>query len=292
MKAPDKINTRQLCIFYAIYSLSIKILALPSILAAGAANFAWAAALIGIAFEILTVMLATWLLRIDTKSVFAKILYCLFVPILLLELWLTGTVTHGLVYENLFADLPLIVFIATLAVIGAFFIYRPMRAFFRSGEILWLFILIGIIMAVIPTVYDLDKDFAVLVSGSGSGIVKTAAFNVLYFQTAIFVFIFGASSERNSKDIMKINLTAVFTGLFFAAFVALFIVLFGPLAVNKTTAIIDMTTASKHITDSGAFDWYIASAALTMLVLRLGAEVAAVVICVKKIFNLRKKAVA
>ena len=57
------INLRQLCIGYFIYSIGIKVLTLPSALAAGAGNWAWVSAILGVGFECLLVLAATLLLK-------------------------------------------------------------------------------------------------------------------------------------------------------------------------------------------------------------------------------------
>jgi hypothetical protein len=266
----QKISIRQLCIFYIIYSLSIKVLVLPSILSP-------VSAAIGAGFEILSVAATAWLVKkLNSRKIAAKIVFAAAGLILIIELFLAVQTTKLLVTESL-RDLPGILFYLPLIIAGLFFAKAPVRAFFRAGEILWWFILIAFIIAIIPTIYSIDLQKITNLSND------VFVPNLLYFDGALFILIFASESEKYTPR--KVITASLLCGVFFVAFTVLFAILFETLAAEKTLALIDITMASKHITDTGAFDFYIAGSSLTMLIMRAGVTVCAIAVCIKKIFN-------
>ncbi len=278
----EKINIRQLCIFYFIYSLSIKLLSLPSILAQGSGNLAWMSALIGISFEIITVFIATLLLRLlKNKSLSMKIICILLIPPLAYGIWITCLELKKIAYDNLTTQINMTVFVLILVFIAFFFATRKARSCFRSAEILWTLGILGVIIAVIPALYDLNPDFNSLLNGDYSTVLTAALPTLIYFESASFILIFGLDSSRSKKDLIKINITSIISGFAFVIFIILFILLFGSVAGYKTSALVDFTTASSFITNTGSLDWFITSSILAMLVLRLSACVTAITTVIK-----------
>jgi hypothetical protein len=298
------ITARQLCIVYAIYSLAVKVISLPSLLYSAAGNLAWLAAAAAAAVEVLLVFIATLFLpkaarkggtapaKTDTPSaktggtnaVPVKIAYAVFIPVLLLELLVA--------VKNISAEIPYAIFILTLVFTAIFFAARPPQAFFRACEILWLFVLLAFVIAIIPTIYGIQADFSTLIDGDTASVLPAVTGSLLYFESAIFVFIFAAETADRKHLRKKIITTSALCAVFFTAFTAFFVLLFGPLAAEKTNALADLTLRSKYITDTGAFDWYISSSVLTMLILRFGVIICAVTVCVKKIFGIKAKSEA
>jgi hypothetical protein len=269
------------------------VISLPSLLANGAANFAWVSALLGIVFEFILVLIAVLIVKhFRNRPVFLKIIYVIFIPILILELLLVTKTTYTLIHESFFDNVNIILFAAPLLAAGVFFCMSPARSFFRAGEILWGIVLIGLVIAIIPTIYSINwSDFNILIHGNIKSVLPATLSNLLYFESAIFIIVFSADMkiEKKTRFAGKLLTTATVCGLFFVAITALFTVYFGPLSPEKTLAFTEFTTVSQYITNTGSFDWLLSCTWLVMLLLRFGVMVSAGFICVKEIMGIKKR---
>lgn len=282
------INLRQLCIGYFLYSISIKVLTLPSILTNSAGNWAWISAMLGVIFEIALVVVASLILKFtDRQNRFFRVLCWVLAPIVAVETILTATQIFQLAYTDLFTDLGITVFVITLIGLGLFFLTRQPRSVFRAGEILWLFFALGLILAIIPTFYQIDVDWRDLVRGNSNQILPTLFMNLGFFETATFVLAYGSETRKTDRELARLNLTALACGIGYSALMILFVLLFGTLGRHQTMGLVDMTTAAQFITNSGSLDWLIATAILAALVLRFGVQLVAIVTLIKRGLNRR-----
>lgn len=287
-KQHQNINLRQLCIGYFLYSISIKTLTLPSALANGAGNWAWLAAIFGIIFELGLVIVASIILKFTNQQnrVF-RILCWLLMPVMVYEIVLTAIQIFHLAYTDLFTNLGITVFVITLVGLVLFFLTRQPRAVLRVGEIIWLFFAFGLILAVVPTLYNIKVNPVDLISGDAGRAFPTALVNLGFFETAIFVLAFGSETKKTNRELVRMNLIAGLCGLGYLAFMVLFVLLFGPLGRHQSMGMIDMTTAAQFITSGGSMDWLIAIAILAALVLRFGVQLVALVTLAKRGLNQR-----
>lgn len=280
------INLRQLCTGYFLYSIGIKVLTLPSALAQTAGNWAWASALIGVIFECILVLIASLILsKCDKQSKFFRILCWLFVPLIIVEIMVTSVEIYHLAYTSLFTSLGITVLVITLIALGLFFLTRQPRALFRAGEILKLFFALGLILAIIPTLYNIKIDWQELVQGNSQQILPATGIHLLFFETATFVIAFGSETRKSKSEICRLNLTALLCGIGYFVFMVLFILLFGNLTQHQTMGLVDMTTASQFITHTGSLDWLISTSILATIILRFGMQLVAVVTLVKRGLN-------
>jgi len=287
-KRHQAINIRQLCIGYFLYSVSIKVLTLPSALAHGAGNWAWLSAILGIVIELCLVAVASLILKFTNReNRFFRALCWLVIPVVIYETVITAIQVFNLAYTDLFTNLGITVFVITLIGLGLFFLTRQPRAMFRASEILWLFFALGLILAIIPTLYNIKVDWHDLVRGDGRQIFTTTLLNLGFFESATFVLAFGSETRKTNRDLWHINLTALLCGIGYIAFMILFVLLFGTLGQHQTMGLVDMTAASQFITNSGSLDWLIATAILAALVLRFGTQLVAIVTLLKRGLNHR-----
>ena len=279
----QNINIRQLCTAYFLYSIGIKVLTLPSSLANTAGNWAWVSALIGVTLEIVLVLLASLILkRCDPQKIFFRILCWVVLPLLVTEIAVTTIQIYHLAYTNLFTDLGITIMVITLIALGLFFLTRQPRAVFRAGEVLRLFFVLGLILAIVPTFYNLQVNWQDLIHGDASQIVAGTATHLLFFESATFVLAFGCETKRSNGDLFKLNLTAILCGIGYFALMILFVLLFGSLTRHQTMGLVDITTASQFITHTGSLDWLIATSILATLILRFGIQLVAVVTLIKR----------
>lgn len=280
------INLRQLCIGYFLYSVCIKVLTLPSELASTAGNWAWVSAIFGTVFELVMVLVASLILKFtNNQGRCFRVICWLLLPVIIAEIVVTAIQIYHLAYTDLFTDLGITVFVITLLALGLFFLTRQPRAVFRTGEILRLFFALGLVLAIIPTLYNLNVDWHDLVSGDSSQIFPATLSHLLFFESATFVLVFGSETHKTTNELCRINLTAVLCGIGYIAFMILFVLLFGGLTRHQTMGLVDLTTAAQFITSSGSLDWLIATSILSALILRFGVQLVAMVTLVKRGLN-------
>ena len=277
------INIRQLCTAYFLYSIGIKVLTLPSSLANTAGNWAWLSALIGVIFEVALVILTSLILKhCNPQKKFFRILCWLVLPLLVAEIAVTTIEIYHLAYTNLFTDLGITIMVITLIALGLFFLTRQPRAVFRAGEVLRLFFVLGLILAIVPTFYNIKVNWQELVHGDAGQILMGTSTHLLFFESATFVLAFGSETRRSNRDLYKLNLTAILCGVGYILLIVLFVILFGSLTRHQTMGLVDMTTASNFITHTGSLDWLIATSILATLILRFGIQLVAVVTLIKR----------
>ncbi len=280
------INLRQLCTGYFLYSIGIKVLTLPSALAQTTGNWAWLSVLLGVIFELVLVFIATLILKkYDKQSRFLRALCWLLVPLMAIEISVTSVEIYHLAYTNLFTSLGITVLVITLIALGLFFLTRQPRALFRAGEILKLFFILGLILAIVPTLYNIKINWHELVQGNSDKIFSATSLHLLFFESATFVIAFGSETHKSKSDLRHLNLTALLCGIGYFVFIVLFVLLFGNLTQHQTMGLVDMTTTSKFITHTGSLDWLIATSILATIILRFGMQLVAVVTLVKRGLN-------
>ena len=280
------INLRQLCTGYFLYSIGIKVLTLPSALANTAGNWFWLSALLGVAFEIGLVILASLILKFcDPQKFFFRGLCWAIIPLLVGEIIVNATQVYQLAYTNLFTDLGITVLIITLIALGLFFLTRKPRAVFRAGEVLRLFFVLGLILAIIPTLYRLQVDWQDLIAGKPNQVLPATATHLFFFESATFVLAFGSETRKTNRDLVRLNLTSLICGIGYVLFSILFVLLFSNLSKHQSMGLVDMTTASQFITHTGSLDWLIAMAILATLILRFGMQLVAIVTLIKRGLN-------
>ena len=285
-KHHQNINLRQFCLGYFLYSTSVKVLTLPSALVNGAGNWAWLSAILGVICELVLVAVASLILKFtNNQNRCFRVLCWLVIPVVIFETILTAIQVFHLAYTDLFTNLGITVFVITLVGLGLFFLTRQPRAMFQASEILWLFFALGLIIAIIPTLYNIQVDWYDLVRGNTGQSLATTAVNLGFFETATFVLAFGSETRKTNRDLIRINLTALLCGIGYIAFMILFVLLFGTLSAEQTMGLVDMTTATQFITSSGSLDWLIAMSILAALVLRFGTQLVAIVTLIKRGLN-------
>ncbi|MCQ2381869.1 MAG: hypothetical protein MJ054_01045 [Clostridia bacterium] len=286
IKRHQNINLRQLCIGYFLYSTSIKVLTLPSTLASGAGTWAWVSALLGVVFEIGLVAIATLILKFNSNyQRFFRILCWLLVPVIIFESIMTAKEVFHLAYTDLFTNLGITVFVITFIGLSLFFLTRQPRAIFRTSEILWFLFTFGLILAIIPTLYQIQVNWQDLIHGDNSGILPTVFLNLSFFESATFILAYGSETKKTNRELLRINLTALLCGIGFIIFMVLFVLLFGTLSRHQTMGLVDLTTATHFITNTGSMDWLIAIAILSALILRFGIQLVAIVTLIKRGLN-------
>jgi len=277
-------------------------LSLPQILSTEAAQDAWVVALLGTVLEICILFLVLNIVLSNqkqdiapNKSLLSHIARCsvlvLMLFVFVLQLIIIMRLSHTLLNDNLFDSMSDHLFVIPLLFFGVLFCFVPGRAIFRSGEVFYLLIFIGLALSVLPAITQMNFNELTPVLGTGAGSIFRGLYhNLIYFESASFILIFGQDIKTTKNFRKKFMTTAIILGVVFVLFILMFTAVFGPLAETKSTAIADLTLYSKFLTRGGRMDWILICIWLLLLLVRFGATFFAAFVAIKYIFKVEKRA--
>jgi spore germination protein KB len=263
-----KISTRQLLIFYFIYSFSVKFLTLPQILAGEAGRDAWIAAGLGVLVEpaVLFVVLC-----VMNREGSVKFLMPVMLVFFLLQALITLNRTDALLSTTLYESLSRHMLVIPMLVLGVFFVFTKTRAVFRAGEIFYILILIAIFLSVFPSLWKISPAETLPVLGGGVMPVLRAVFNnLVYFEAAFVLLMFKGEVEIKRGFRRDFFIWAAVGAVVFTVFVFFFCSLFGPLSGMRNMGIVDVTGVNSYIAQNGRLEWIIACVWLLLLLVRFG----------------------
>jgi len=263
-----KINSRQLIIFYFIYSFAIKFLILPGQLSSGAGRDAWIAAGIGALVELGVLFVA--LLAIEKKGE-VKVLMPLMFVFLLLQALITLNHTNHMLTHTLYENLNKHMFIIPMLVLGFFFVFSKTRAVFRSGEIFYILIPVAVFLAVLPAIGKMDTSEVLPVLGGGfEPIIRTVYNSLIYFEGALVLLMFKGDVQTGKNFKRNFMIWAAVAAVAFTAFVFFYYSLFGPLSNLRPLGIVDVTGQNAYLAQNFRLEWIIVCVWLLALAVRFG----------------------
>jgi spore germination protein KB len=245
-------------------------LLLPSLLFKTAGRDAWIAAAIGTAIELLilyfTILYVSkkpkTLFYNDTKF-FSKFFMLIFLAVFVYEILILLSQAYELLNDNLFEHVNRYTFFIPLILMGLFFCFCPSRAIFRSGEVFFVFIILGVAISVFPALTRTQPSEILPIFENGfMPILNAVLQNIIYFQSALFILIFKGEITTSPRFKTKFMTASILVGLFFVFFVFMFVCLFGELAEYKTVAITNFV--------AGRSGWTLVTMWLLLLLLRFG----------------------
>jgi hypothetical protein len=282
-----KISTRQLIIFYFIFSFAIKFLLLPQFLAGTAGKDLWISAIIGVAKELVVLWVVLVVMAMDKdrdvyaglrlgkngigSAVFAKGVLTIMFAFFLLQAMITLVQTEYLLSHTLYESLNIHKFVIPMLVLGIFFCYSKTRAVFRSGEIFYILILVAIFLAVLPALWKVDvREVLPIVPSSFGPIWRAVYHNLIYFEGAVILLMFKGEIDIKKGFVRNFMIWAGIGAVVFVAFIFFYYSLFGPLANLRTLGVVDVTGQNSYIAQNGRLEWIIASVWLLLLLVRFG----------------------
>jgi spore germination protein KB len=275
---------------------------LPSLLATGAGRDAWIAALVGSILELAILFLVINVitrnnddmyasLRRTTTWAGAKFVMVLILAVFVLQLLILMQQSFMILNENLFANLHRQTFVIPILFFGVLCCFVEARSIFRSGEIFFMLIVVAFALAVFPAIPQMRPSEVLPILDDGFAPVLGAVFrNLIYFESAAFLLVFGGDAEIKKNFKRNFMIWASLVSLFFVFFVFMFTSLFGVLAPIKSVAIANMTLHSSFLTQSGRFDWFLVCVWLLLLLVRFGVTFFGAFVCIKNLFNVKRKA--
>ncbi|MDR0976070.1 MAG: hypothetical protein LBM01_03900 [Christensenellaceae bacterium] len=271
----SRISDRTAIIFYIILSVGIKVFTLPK-------ELNLLTAILGAVFEFLLLALMLFLIRLKISPLINKFLLFIFGAILGLQVWFIIRDLNLFVFNRLFEEFSPIIYFALLGLFFLFIVSSKPQSVFRSAEILWPLLLLGIVVCVAPPSLEITAKLP-----------EFEAFNVLnfikvlpYFSAPLFLFIFKDNLVRNKGFNKKFILYSIGSLLFFVFFVFLFHNIAGALAETKDIAPLGITVYASYLIQNGEFDFLLISIMLLHLLYCLALVFCAIGWAFRQLFGL------
>jgi len=276
MKEQKKISTRQIIIFYLIYTFAIKFVMLPHLLSLDSGSNGWISAIIGSVIELLVLFaVVSYLkgeediyadLRKKTTVVGAKIILFILFTFFMLQAVLTLTHTQDVLGSTIYENFEELLLVIPMLLLAIYFCYAPTRSVFRSGELFFVLIIVGLGLALLPAI---DKvNFNEL--NMRGDILRGVLNNLIFFEGALILLMFRGDIKIEKHFTKKFMSWAVVGAVVFVAFVAIYYTIFGPLFIYKPLGVIDIAGQNSYISQNGRLDWIIVCIWFVLLVIRFG----------------------
>lgn len=252
-----KINYRQFAIIVFLLLTSSKFISLPSLLAQTGKNDAYIALAISLALEVLFIYIIVKMLRDSGEqnlyvfikkrlgSVCARII-CILLTMYSLLLIMNLIKSYDLfVGFNLYYKFSWLYYVLPLMAVAGFMAYKGIRNIGRTSELLYFFIIAGLVYILIKAVSYCDITFVLPFMKEGfSPIALTVYRSTAWFGSGITLFLmFGDIdlSTRNDKTLHKYIIMATLL-IYLSSFV--FFGVFGETAIRHPFAISDLSQIS------------------------------------------------
>jgi len=266
---------------------------LPSLLAATAGKDAWIAAGVGTVIELAILFVALTVITRQPKlpTILSKAIMFPMLFIFLLQIFILINQAFHLLNDNMFEKVPVHYFSIPMLLLGVFVCLMPTRAIFRSGEIFFIFIILGIALSVFPALTRINPGEVLPILDNGAKpFLKALYLNLIYFESAFFLLMFRNDIKVEKHFRKKFMTVATIVGAFFVFFIFMFYALFGPLAPMKNVAVTNLTIYSSYMTGNGRLDWVLVTMWLLLLLLRFGVTFFCAFMCLRNITGLKKRA--
>ena len=276
---------------------------LPQLLSVTAGRDAWMSALLGTVLELGVLFIALTALTLNkdkdiysalrskTTWVGAKVIITGMLFIFIVQLFILISQAYYLLSDNMFEHVNVYYFAIPMLLLGIFFCFLPARAIFRSGEIFFVFIIIGVALSVFPAITQINaKEVLPMFYNGAAPVFNSFYLNIIFFESAFLLLMFSGDIKIEKHFRKKFMTTATFVGLFFVFFVFMFYALFGPLAPMRDLAISNLTIYSSYITENGRIDWVLVTIWLLLLLLRFGITFYCAFMCLRYLTHVKHRA--
>ena len=277
-----KINCRQFSIIIFYLLVSLKFLALPSLVYLDCETDSWLVFVLMAIIDILLIWVIIHLLRSSDEKNFyeflknrmglvvAKIICVAFLSLFMLDI-VTGIIAiYRLLVENFYTELDWYIFLIPLLIIISFVTYKGLRNIGRVCEVFVWFAIIGLIFVVTKSMVQFEPTFFLPSMTKGiMPVIKSLLKHATWYGSPIvLLFMFG---EVNLK---KINKNVIWRYILIAVAEVLFLitVFYG---VFKSTAGLHsfaLTDLSQVASSASAFDeisWFAVSLWVVVQILQL-----------------------
>jgi len=297
-----KINYRQLSILVFMCFISLKLLALPSLLYVGCGNMGWFVALMLMLIDAIYAFLIIDLIKKNQdknfydflKHTVGKFFAKIFLILLMLRfMFMLTNISKGLeffVVENFYTEFKWEIFIIPLIILISFIVYKGIRNIARVSELMYVPITIGVLYIAFKSIANVDiLTFLPFFKDGFYPIINTSFNHLCWFGSSTFLLLlFGRVDfklERKRKFIFYLFLAVAIVQLMFFVFYGLY----ETTSPTHTYAISDISQFISERSSVDALSWLIGSFWIIGQTLQIAIYGYCFCQCFKTIFDVRNQ---
>lgn len=262
------LTSRQFILIWLFLFVGTKLLTLQPFVHESAGKDSIWSMVLSVGLDLLILFFCVWLMIRNPHTTFFQllkrslgevvsrvVLLLLFVFILLKALMLYQE-TYSLFLQLLYEDLPILVYVMTAFFVTGYFAIRGIRVIGRTLEILWVFILIGVVTCAITALSNLD--FKYILPFFEDGFTQTldgVKNSIFYYGNGIILLCFMGRVDFNKKFHLKLWLSTLAGTVLVLGLSLLFFVIYGPTVVYIEFTISDLPQYSYIVSDLGRLNW-------------------------------------
>ncbi len=300
-----KINYRQMSILVFMCFISLKLLALPSLLYVDARNMGWFVSLVLMILDaIYAFMIIDLIKKNQDKNVYefmkntvGTFIAKLFLIILGFRfLLIVANISKGLeffVIENFYTEFKWLIFIIPLLILISFMVYKGIRNIARVSELMYIPIAIGVLYIALKSISHVDAlTFLPLFKDGVKPVFEASYHHMCWFGSSTFlIMLFGRvdfEKERKRKLVFYIIIAILIIQLMFFVFYGLY----ETTSPTHTYAISDVSQFISERSSIDALSWLISSFWIVGQVLQIAIYGFCFVQCFKSVFNVKSQNLA
>jgi len=297
-----KINYRQLSILVFMCFISLKLLALPSLLYVESGNMGWFVALVlmiidGIyAFLIIDLIKKNQdkniyeFLKNTVGTFFAKVILILYMVRFILML---SNISKGLeffVVENFYTEFKWLLFIIPLIIVISFSVYKGIRNIARVSELMYIPIAVGVLYIALKSIAGVDAlTFLPLFKEGAVPIFEASYRHMCWFGSSTFLIVFFGRVDFKQENKSKFFFYIIFAILIIQLMYFVFYGLYETTSPTHTYAISDVSQFISERSSIDAFSWLINAFWIVGQVLQIAIYGYCFCQCFKSIFNVKSQ---
>lgn len=297
-----KINYRQMSILVFMCFVSLKLLALPSLLYVDCENMGWFVALVLMAVDgIYAFLIVDLIKKNQNKNVYefmkqtvgtfmAKVILFLFLLRFMLMLTNISKGLEFFVVENFYTDFKWTLFILPLIILISFMVYKGIRNIARVNELMYIPIAVGVLYIAFKSIAGVDILTFLPLFKDGFKPILNAGFNhSCWFGSSTFlIMLFGRvdfKHERKRKLVFYVVFAIVIIQLMYFVFYGLY----ESTSPTHTYAISDVSQFISERSSVDALSWLIGSFWIVGQVLQIAIYGFCFCQCFKSVFNVKNQ---
>lgn len=262
------LTSRQFILIWLFLFIGTKLLTLQPCVHEGAGKDSiWSMAL-SMVLDLIILFFCVWLMKRNPHTtffqllkksfgeVFSRLLLVLLFVFVLLKALVLYQETYSLFLQLLYEDLPLVIYVSTAFFITGYFAIRGIRVIGRTLEILWIFVLIGVIVCAVTALSNLQFKYILPFFEEGlqptiNGFLRS----LFYYGNGIILLCFMGRVDFNKKFNRNMCITTLFGTFLVLGISLLFFVIYGPTVVYIEFTISDLPQYNDLVSDLGRLNW-------------------------------------
>jgi spore germination protein (amino acid permease) len=300
-----KISYRQMSILVFMSFISLKLLALPSLLYVEAKNMGWFVALVLMIIDgIYAFLIIDLIKKNQNKNVyefmkqtvgtfFAKLFLILLGVRFLI---IVANISKGLeffVVENFYTEFKWLIYIIPLVILISFMVYKGIRNIARVSELMYVPITIGVLYIAFKSISHVDAlTFLPLFKEGFQPILNAGYHHTCWFGSSTFlIMLFGRVDFKNERK-RKLIFYVILAILVIQLMCFVFYGLYESTSPTHTYAISDISQFISERSSIDAFSWLIGSFWIVGQVIQIAIYGYCFVACFKSVFNVKSQNLA